>query len=430
MSQEVTHQEQNVERAILVGLDRGNASDWTVEESLAELAELARTAGAEVLACVTQRRQSPDRATLIGPGKVQEVAQLILAYDANLVIFDDELSPVQHRNLEEALGVKVIDRTELILDIFAQRARSKEGKLQVELAQLQYLLPRLVGKGREMSRLGGGIGTRGPGETKLETDRRRIRQRISALRKELQEVIAHRELLRQQRVRNRVPVVALVGYTNAGKSTLFNALVGAEEVYTANQLFATLDPTMRAVELDEARTIILSDTVGFIRKLPHQLVAAFRATLEEAVEADLLLHVIDVSEPNFTEQMEAVHEVLHELGVIGKPMLKVFNKADLLEPGQAEKVAARFPQAIAVSAKYGSLERLKAMIAAALPVQYERHWFHVPYDNGWLVGALHEKGNVLAVEYTATGTRLLVELERVWAKRWAQFREEECMETR
>jgi len=424
VDQGAAYLDQDVERAILVGLDLAGATDWSVEESLAELGELARTAGAEVVSQVIQRRQLPDRATLIGQGKVDEVAQLVWSLDADLVIFDDELSPVQHRNLEDALQVKVLDRTELILDIFAQRARSKEGKLQVELAQLQYLLPRLAGKGHELSRLGGGIGTRGPGETKLEADRRRIRQRISALRRELEDVIAQRDLLRQERVRNRIPVVALVGYTNAGKSTLFNALVGNEEVYTADQLFATLDPTMRAIELDDARKIIISDTVGFIRKLPHHLVAAFRGTLEEVVEADLLLHVIDVSEPNFEDRMDAVNEVLQELGAVGKPTITVFNKADLLGKEEAEAIAARFPQAVSISAKYGSLEVLKRLIASTLPVRYVCHRFLVPYSSGWLVGALHEKGNVLEVEYSEQGTRLLVELDSVSAERWAQFIEE------
>lgn len=411
-----------VERAILVGLDLGGFRRWTIEESLAELAELASTAGAEVVAEVVQHRSAPEPATLIGTGKVAEVAELVSILEADVVIFDDELTPAQQRNLEDRLSVKVIDRTQLILDIFARRARSREGKVQVELAQLQYLFPRLTGMGEALSRLGGGIGTRGPGETKLEADRRRIRQRIRDLQRELRKMAAQRDVLRKKRVRNRIPVVALVGYTNAGKSTLLNALVGSEQVYAADQLFATLDPTMRALNLSESRRVILSDTVGFIHKLPHHLVAAFRATLEEVVEADLLLHVVDVSHPNYEQQMDAVFEVLEELGVAGKPTVTVFNKCDLLEPVEAANLVARCPNAVSISAKHKTnLEQLKQTILENLPVQLVRRRFLVPYGEASVVEQMHQRGAVLEQQYTEHGIDLLVELDPIWAKRWETF---------
>lgn len=411
-----------VERAILVGLDLGGFRRWTIEESLAELAELASTAGAEVVAEVVQHRSAPEPATLIGTGKVAEVAELVSILEADVVIFDDELTPAQQRNLEDRLSVKVIDRTQLILDIFARRARSREGKVQVELAQLQYLFPRLTGMGEALSRLGGGIGTRGPGETKLEADRRRIRQRIRDLQRELRKMAAQRDVLRKKRVRNRIPVVALVGYTNAGKSTLLNALVGSEQVYAADQLFATLDPTMRALDLSESRRVILSDTVGFIHKLPHHLVAAFRATLEEVVEADLLLHVVDVSHPNYEQQMDAVFEVLEELGVAGKPTVTVFNKCDLLEPVEAANLATRCPNAVSISAKHKTnLEQLKQTILENLPVQLVRRRFLVPYGEASVVEQMHQRGAVLEQQYTEHGIDLLVELDPIWAKRWETF---------
>ena len=326
------------EKTILVGMDWGQIKGgWTAEDSLEELKQLADTAGAVVVNRFIQRRAKPDPAFFIGKGKVQELALYAQQENIDLCIFDDELTPVQQRNLELSLGVKIIDRTALILDIFAQRAHSREGKLQVELAQMRYRLPRLSGKGTELSRLGGGIGTRGPGETKLEVDRRRVRTRINDIEKELALVLQQRQQQRQRRKDNEVPLIALVGYTNAGKSTLLNALTDAG-VLAENKLFATLDPTTRSVTLPDGETILFSDTVGFIQKLPHQLVAAFRATLEEVVEADLLLHVVDASHSQREAQEQAVYEVLKELKVAEKPMLLVFNKADRMEAGEPAEV--------------------------------------------------------------------------------------------
>ena len=418
----MTQEQGRTERAVLVGLELSQGQQWPVEESLAELAELVRTAGGEVVTEVIQRRGAPEPATLIGTGKVAEVKAVVEDLEADIVVFDDELSPAQLRNLEEALAVKVLDRTQLILDIFAQRARSREGKLQVELAQLQYLLPRLAGMGTVLSRLGGGIGTRGPGETKLEVDRRRIRTRIRDLRRELNKVVAQREVLRQERSRNRVPVVALVGYTNAGKSTLLNALTGSEEVYAANQLFATLDPTMRAVDLAGVRRVIISDTVGFIRKLPHTLVAAFRATLEEVVEADVILHVVDVAHPNYPQQMEAVFEVLEDLGAAGKPTITAFNKRDLLPQGQGENIAARHHQAVSISAVTGEgLEELEQLLLEAIPQQLIQGVFLVPYSEAGVVERMHQWARVIREEYTEAGIQLELEVDPVWNSRWQSF---------
>jgi len=324
---------------------------WETEDSINELSELASTAGAEVIAKLVQKRGKPDPAYYIGKGKAEELALLAITIHADLVIFDDELSPAQQRNLERLLKIKVIDRTWLILDIFASRAASKEGKIQVELAQLCYLLPRLVGKGTALSRLGGGIGTRGPGETKLEVDRRRIRRRISVLQKELDEIAKRRGLQRSNRSKSGLPLVSIVGYTNAGKSTLFNALTDSE-VFVEDKLFATLDPTIRRCYLPSGDFMLLADTVGFIRKLPHDLVAAFRATLEEATYSDLLLHVVDASHPGKDDHLEAVKEVLGTLGVADRPIITVLNKIDLI-PGtlERERILLEHPGAIPVSAE-------------------------------------------------------------------------------
>ena len=300
------------EQAILVGMESPEVTPEETASSLEELARLADTAGADVLLQLTQRRGRPDAATFLGRGKAEELASFCRSLGAGLVIFDRELSAAQARNLESVTGVRIIDRTQLILDIFARRARTREGKLQVELAQLNYLLPRLVGRGTELSRLGGGIGTRGPGETKLEVDRRRIRKRIAELNEAIRDVQKHRELLRRSRKEIPVPLAALVGYTNAGKSTILKKLTGAQ-VLVEDKLFATLDPTTRRVVLPNNEVVLLTDTVGFIRNLPHHLVAAFRATLEEVVEADLLLHVVDASHPDLEGQMEAVERVLESL---------------------------------------------------------------------------------------------------------------------
>jgi GTP-binding protein HflX len=351
------------ERAILVGLQGPGQSYEDLMDALAELGRLVESAGGQVLQTIWQRRESPDSATVIGSGKVQELALLVQDLGANLVVFDRELTPSQVRNLEETLGVRVVDRSEVILDIFAQRARTRAGKLQVELAQLQYLLPRLAGRGPTMSRLGGGIGTRGPGETQLETERRAIQRRISKLRQEVEELRRHRQRLRQRREGSQIPVVALVGYTNAGKSTLLNALTHAQ-VYVADQLFATLDPTTRRLELPGQQAVLLTDTVGFLTELPEQLVEAFQATLEEVTEADALLHVVDLSHPNWEGQIEAVEKLLDQMPLTTGPRQLVFNKIDRLDPEWVEDVRLLYPKALFVSAATGqNLDQLRHTLA-------------------------------------------------------------------
>lgn len=343
---------QRNERAALVGLFNDTSRHFDPEHSLDELAGLAAAAGATVVLRLMQERPRPDPATFLGSGKVKTLAAACAELDADVVIFDNELSPAQLRNLEEALERKVVDRTQLILDIFARRARTREGKLQVELAQLKYLLPRLVGSSEALSRLGGGIGTRGPGETKLETDRRRIRHRISILGKEIDTVRRRRTQLRERRQKGAVPTVALVGYTNAGKTTLFNGLTGGDAV-ASDALFVTLDPLVKKVRLPDRRELLVSDTVGFIERLPHSLVAAFRATLEEVAAADLLLHVIDASSPERERQMEAVRSVLAEVGADKVPSVDVFNKCDQLDDGERSRIRALHPGALCVSALRG-----------------------------------------------------------------------------
>jgi GTPase len=340
------------ERAALVGLFKDSPRHFDPEHALDELAGLAAAAGADSVLRVQQERSKPDAATFLGSGKVQMLAAACGEARVDVVIFDNELSPAQLRNLEEALGRTVVDRTQLILDIFARRARTREGKLQVELAQLKYLMPRLVGSSAALSRLGGGIGTRGPGETKLETDRRRIRHRVSVVSDEIETVRRRRSQLRERRHKSSVPTVALVGYTNAGKTTLFNALTGDAAV-TSDALFVTLDPLVRRVRLPDRRELLVSDTVGFIDRLPHSLVAAFRATLEEVAEADLLLHVIDASAVDRDRQIEAVQSVLHEVGAERVPAIEVFNKRDRLEPAERARLSALHPGALAVSALTG-----------------------------------------------------------------------------
>ena len=385
-----TSTQEEKERAYLVGLDS--------ERSLEELARLADTAGAVVVGTMLQKKTRPDTATYIGSGKADELSLACQAKDADIVIFDDELSGVQTRNLEDVLrGVKVLDRTTLILDIFAQRAQSREGRLQVELAQMAYQLPRLMGHGVSMSRLGGGIGTRGPGETRLEMDRRRIRKRMSDLRREIKELEEQRSLRRARREKNKVPVVALVGYTNAGKSTLLNALSDAD-VLAEDKLFATLDPIVRTVKLPNGGEFLLVDTVGFISKLPHALVDAFRSTLEEALLADILLIVSDGASEEMHHQHKVVLEVLASLGAADKPMIDVINKVDLME------APPQWPGAVAISAKNGQgMEALLTEIKRQLRGVQKKLRVSIPYEQGAVLSMLHSSGSVIAEEYTDTG---------------------------
>ena len=337
------------ERAALVGLIAGRARRLDAERSLDELAGLAQAAGAEVVLRVLQERPKPDASTFLGAGKITTLALSAAETNVDVVIFDNELTPAQLRHIEAEVGRKIIDRTQLILDIFARRARTREGKLQVELAQLKYLLPRLVGAGAALSRLGGGIGSRGPGETKLETDRRRIRTRIHAISDDIDQVRKRREQLRERRHKASVPTVALAGYTNAGKTTLFNVLTRSE-AEASNALFVTLDPRVRQVRLPDNRELLVSDTVGFIDRLPHALVAAFRATLEETSDADLVLHVIDASAPDRDRRMSAVRSVLDEVGALDVPMVEVYNKCDALTPDERRRLQEQDPSALCVSA--------------------------------------------------------------------------------
>lgn len=398
------------ERAILIGMEWGrNDSLWTVDDSLEELKQLADTAGATVIKKFIQKRPKPDPAFFIGRGKVQELALYAQQENIDLCIFDDELSPAQQRNIESVMGIRILDRTALILDIFAQRARTNEGKLQVELAQLQYTLPRIMGKGLMLSRLGGGIGTRGPGETKLEVDRRRIRDRIAFIKDQIEKVKAVRSLHRSKRKKNNVFEVSLVGYTNAGKSTLLNTLTNSD-IYAKDQLFATLDPTTRQLTLPNKQEIIITDTVGFIQRLPHQLIAAFRSTLEVVTEADLLVHVIDVSHELYKEQAAAVHEVLKEIGAETKPVITVYNKIDKLPPDS--KLADRLPleeDTVCISAaKKLNLESLQQMIESHLKSKAVEVILCIPYAETAKAAQLHETANVLEQEYTENGAVMKV----------------------
>jgi GTP-binding protein HflX len=343
---------QSTERAALVGLVTGLGRRADAEQSLDELAGLAQAAGATVVARVLQERARPDASTFLGSGKVAALAQLCAEADVDVVVFDNELTPAQLRQIEAKVDRKIVDRTQLILDIFARRARTREGKWQVELAQLKYLLPRLVGAGVALSRLGGGIGTRGPGETKLETDRRRIRQRISAVSRDIDGVRQRRAQLRERRHKASVPTVALVGYTNAGKTTLFN-LLARDHAETSNALFVTLDPLVRRVRLPDRRDLLVSDTVGFIDRLPHSLVAAFRATLEEVAEADLLLHVIDAAARDRERQMAAVRRVLEEVGAGTVPAIEVFNKCDRIDQAEERRLQQQYPASVCMAALFG-----------------------------------------------------------------------------
>ncbi|MDQ7857390.1 MAG: GTPase HflX [Armatimonadota bacterium] len=386
------------ERAVLVGTDGADGGP-----SLEELARLAETAGARPVATVIQRRARPHPASYLGKGKVEEVRRASEAAAADLVLIDGELSPVQQRTLEGDLGVKVLDRTALVLDIFAQRARSREGRLQVELAQMNYLLPRLAGRGVWLSRLGGGIGTRGPGETKLEVDRRRIRARITELQRAIDAIQRHRGRQRGPRKATATPQVALVGYTNAGKSTLLNALTGAG-AFVEDRLFATLDPTVRRLVLPNRRAVVLADTVGFIRRLPTELIAAFRGTLEEVVHADLLLHVVDASHPDWETQVRVVREVLADIGAADHPEVLVFNKTDRLAAAEVTRLRQAYPAAAVISAARGDgLEALVHLVARRLPEPWIRVRVKVPYADARLRARLHEAGRVLSERYDDDG---------------------------
>lgn len=398
------------ERAILIGMEWGrNDSLWTVDDSLEELKQLADTAGATVIKKFIQKRPKPDPAFFIGRGKVQELALYAQQENIDLCIFDDELSPAQQRNIESVMGIRILDRTALILDIFAQRARTNEGKLQVELAQLQYTLPRIMGKGLMLSRLGGGIGTRGPGETKLEVDRRRIRDRIAFIKDQIEKVKAVRSLHRSKRKKNNVFEVSLVGYTNAGKSTLLNTLTNSD-IYAKDQLFATLDPTTRQLTLPNKQEIIITDTVGFIQRLPHQLIAAFRSTLEVVTEADLLVHVIDVSHELYKEQAAAVHEVLKEIGAETKPVITVYNKIDKLPPDSklTDRLALEEDTVCISAAKKLNLEVLQQMIETHLKSKAVEVTLCIPYAETAKAAQLHETANVLEQEYTENGAVMKV----------------------
>jgi GTP-binding protein HflX len=408
------------ERAVLVGLSSGPVDRGRVAVSLRELCRLSESAGAVVLNTIIQERKRPDAATFIGRGKAADIARIVEGGEADVVVFDDELSPAQQRNLERILECKTLDRTQLILDIFATRARTREGRLQVELAQLEYLLPRLAGRGVLLSRLGAGIGTRGPGETQLETDRRRIRQRIQSVRLDLDDVRRQRRTCREGRGRSALPVVALVGYTNAGKSTLFNTLTRAD-TGVSDQLFMTLDPLIRRCHLGSGRDVLLVDTVGFIHKLPHQLVAAFHATLEEVAEADLLVHVLDATAEELRTQEDAVQHVLEELGAANRPRIRVFNKIDRLDFQRRARLDAGDAGSECVSARTGEgILALRQKLAERLALTSRAVWLRFPIKRQSEAFRLYRLGRVLAHETTGREVRIRAELPERWLERYKE----------
>lgn len=408
-----------IERAVLCGLcaDCFKKEEQATDQSLDELEALLETAGGVCVGKVLQNRHAPDPHSFVGEGKAEEICQLAERHGAGMVIFDNDLSPSQIRALEEITGATVLDRSALILDIFAQRAQTAEGRLQVELAQYKYLLPKLSGMGSSMSRLGGGIGTRGPGETKLETDRRHIRARIDRLEEELEQVRKLRAVERRRRQKNEVPVVALVGYTNTGKSTLLNRLTGAG-IPANDRLFDTLDTTTRQLEISDHLTVLMSDTVGFIAKLPHHLVDAFRATLEELSYADLLIHVIDAADPEREAHIQVVDRLIADLAAPETPVIRCYNKADLVKP-EALPVG---PNNVAISAKTGQgIDALFAVIERELCKGLRRALFLLPYSMGGQVETLHDKAKVLRVEYKAEGIEIEAEVDETIYGRLAQY---------
>ncbi|MGW6362528.1 GTPase HflX [Streptomyces sp. NPDC055092] len=426
---EVEYRQLRLERVVLVGVWTSGTVD-DAENSLAELAALAETAGALVLDGVIQRRDKPDAATYIGSGKALELRDIVLETGADTVVCDGELSPGQLIHLEDVVKVKVVDRTALILDIFAQHAKSREGKAQVALAQMQYMLPRLRGWGQSLSRQmggggssgsGGGMATRGPGETKIETDRRRIREKMAKMRREIADMKTGREIKRQERRRNKVPSVAIAGYTNAGKSSLLNRLTGAG-VLVENSLFATLDPTVRRAETPSGRLYTLADTVGFVRHLPHHLVEAFRSTMEEVGESDLILHVVDGSHPAPEEQLAAVREVIRDVGATKVPEIVVINKADAADPLVLQRLLRIEKRAIAVSARTGlGIDKLLAIIDDELPRPEVEIEALVPYTHGQLVARAHADGEVISEEHTADGTLLNARVHEELAAEFAPY---------
>lgn len=388
-----------MEKALLVTVDLGTRAGWTAEDAAQELKELAASAGARVGEEIICRREKVTPAFFLGKGKAQELARIAADNGLNLVIFNNDLSNTQQRNLEEAIGAKTIDRTQLILDIFARRAKSNEGKIQVELAQLLYLMPRLVGKGIMLSRLGGGIGTSGPGETKLEVDRRRIRRRVDRLKKDLQRLTMHRKMRQKSRVKIPIPSIAIVGYTNAGKSTLLNSLTHAN-VFAENKLFSTLDPTARHYTLPTNQRVIFVDTVGFLHNLPHHLVEAFKATLEEVVDADVLLHVLDITHPKVEQQSDAVYRVLEELEAQDKPVITVLNKIDKAEEAVVARFRKIFDNSIAISAlRRQNFQELIDRIVLQLSDMVEIAEFKIPQSRQDVINMIYERGHVLSREY-------------------------------
>ncbi len=414
--------EKEIEKVILCGVHRGllNTLEDTTDESMEELRELSITAGAVVVGEIVQNKERPEVGTYFGEGKLEELRVSAQSLDANLLVFDDELTGSQIRNIENYTGVRTIDRSSLILDIFAKRAISKEGKIQVELAQLRYNLPRLIGMGRQLSRLGGGIGTRGPGETKLESDRRHIYRRINALEESLKEIEAHRNLLRTRREKDEAYCAALVGYTNAGKSTILNYFTSAE-VLAKNMLFATLDPTVRKLELSDGRNAVLVDTVGFIRKLPHHLIEAFKSTLDEAVLADVLVHVIDSSNPEIEAQMKVVDNLIKELGCKATRIIAVFNKCDCA-PALSPRPEGYYTDFVTVSAKTGEgMDKLLELIEDALPGKKREITLLIPYSDSKTAALLHNDEVILEETYEAEGTKITLLADNALYKKMEKY---------